>query len=480
MMAGSESTVTIAEAIAQVLVDVEGPISTDEFYAQVLSIRPSSAKNPKRSIRAHIQYNELGRTVVFLDRKTLVPLRVAMRGVRFRIPLARSEVERGVLVLEPALRGFVSPRDWEFIQWLDEQGQALPAAPTSLRQQVSSSTGESFSYDLPAIDLRGWMQARRARRGDHILVTIEGWEPRSFRLELEPHKVRRRHGQEIARQNQALADTLFGMLESARNEQISVSEAIVTVYARLSDPRGYPGDHWLEVIAQDPRMKASEFSITYPGNYSPLERLTMDLRGGRGERAAQAGRFSKEQGEQVYRFKASFKYRAGLWRRIEIQGKSTLAEFDSILRAAFEHDWGDHMGGFWRLVRRGEGKRFREVDLGSVDPLGGGDGADVVIAGLGLRPGERLKYVYDFGDWIEHNVELETIEPPEPEVTYPRIIARNRPRHRYCVRCKARGEKTVATWICVDCSSEEGRSVLLCKECLAAEHEDHYAEEIVY
>ena len=63
---------------------------------------------------------------------------------------------------------------------------------------------------------------------------------------------------------------------------------------------------------------------------------------------------------------------------------------------------------------------------------------------------------------------------------YPRIVGRNRPRYRYCEQCKAEGRKTVATWICIDCSYREEREVLVCEDCLVKEHEDHYAEEILY
>jgi len=65
------------------------------------------------------------------------------------------------------------------------------------------------------------------------------------------------------------------------------------------------------------------------------------------------------------------------------------------------------------LVRRGQTRQFREIDLGHVDPLGEGTGADIRIAGLGLKVGERLKYVYDFGDWIEHEIIVEKIESPQ-------------------------------------------------------------------
>ena len=169
-----------------------------------------------------------------------------------------------------------------------------------------------------------------------------------------------------------------------------------------------------------------------------------------------------------------------MWRRLEIQGDQTLADFDVILRGAFQHDTGDHLGGFWRRVRRGKGQRVREVELGDVDPLREGSGADQRIAALELKPGDELKYVYDFGDWIQHRLTLEAIDEPETGATYPRVIDQNKPRRRYCQACKDKGRQTVATWICIECSNAEQQEVLVCDACLDDDHEDHYADEVLY
>ena len=55
---------------------------------------------------------------------------------------------------------------------------------------------------------------------------------------------------------------------------------------------------------------------------------------------------------------------------------------------------------------------------------------DRTIAELRLEVGDRLLYVYDFGDWVEHVLELEAIEEPEPKVTYPRLLPKSRRRSR--------------------------------------------------
>jgi len=84
------------KTIEQVLAQVDGPIPVDEFATRVLAIYPSKAKKPMASIRSHLREEHPGQTLVFLDRHTIVPIRVAMRGVRFRTPHPRGGHPRGI------------------------------------------------------------------------------------------------------------------------------------------------------------------------------------------------------------------------------------------------------------------------------------------------------------------------------------------------------------------------------------------------
>jgi hypothetical protein len=463
-------------AIEQVLAQGHGPIPIDEFATRVLALYPSKAKNPLASLRSNLRLEHPGKTLVFVDRQTIVPLRLALQGVRFRITLTRQEATRGVLCVEPAFQCFrrqgVTPPE---MQLLDEVGHSLAVRVVTLRQQLTGPLG-SFAQEMPAFDLGDWYRTHRIRRNDSVLVTIEDWENGRYRLEHEPNN--RRRQQDIERRNQELANLLFDMLEASSRERIYTYQAIPTAYARLSDPRGYPGDHWTEVIINDARMMWDGFAIDYSDVRSPLEEMLFFE--AHADHRPPEKPHSPEQARQVYRFKAVLQYRPGLWRRLEIQGGQTLADFDAILRQAFHHDTGDHLGGFWRLVRRGTGRRFREVELGDIDPFGGGSGAGQRLGGLGLKPGDESKYVYDFGDWIEHRLTLEEVAEPEARVRYPRIVAQNKSRRQSCQACKSRKRQTVATWICLECSEAQQQDVLVCEECLTATHEDHDAEEVVY
>jgi hypothetical protein len=119
------------------------------------------------------------------------------------------------------------------------------------------------------------------------------------------------------------------------------------------------------------------------------------------------------------------------------------------------------------------------VDLGSVDPFGGGDGADVSIAGLELTVGSKMKYVYDFGDWVEHTLTLEAIELPQSGAKYPREAQCNAPEYVKCVECAKKGKETTALYICFTCTKNPDNERFLCEDCLD-KHEEHYIEKIVY
>ena len=390
--------------------------------------------------------------------------------------MSRQEVQQGALEIYPSFTYFLTAEDDEAIEveLLDASGQVIPTQIILLEKTSESIFGPK-SYKADAFDLSQWFRQRGVKHIDSLLVTVVDWQKQQFRLAHEPAQVYKKRRQEIQERNQQLADILFDMLENVRNESVRGSEAILTAYARLPDPTGYPGDHWLDVIDQDGRMQWDGYEITYFDNMTSLDRIFLNHK----ESLVEEASYTSTEGEQVYRFKAYLQHRKGLWRRIDILGKQTLSELDYLLRNVFEHDR-DHMSGFWKLVRRGQSQRFQEVDLGSLNPLREGVAAEIAIAELELETDQELKYVYDFGDWIEHRLTLEAINEPEADIEYPRLVEKNKPRYRYCHHCKSKGRKQVATWFCLECSEQEQTNVLACETCISEYHENHYGDEILY
>ncbi len=121
--------------------------------------------------------------------------------------------------------------------------------------------------------------------------------------------------------------------------------------------------------------------------------------------------------EQVYRFKVALKLRKRLWRRIEAKGSQTLGDLDRIIREAFKHDVSDHLSEFFR------GRVWRSEGLGEIHPGGGGSGDRKRIDRLGLSEGDKMEYVYDFGDDVQHIITLEKVMEADEAAKYPRIVS---------------------------------------------------------
>jgi Plasmid pRiA4b ORF-3-like protein len=117
----------------------------------------------------------------------------------------------------------------------------------------------------------------------------------------------------------------------------------------------------------------------------------------------------------IFRVKATLKdIKPPIWRRIELSGATTLKQFHRILQIAF--GWQEcHLHEFIA------GKlRFGvpdDDDFGKqVIPEGKVRLSEVLSA-----PGQKLKYLYDFGDDWRHEILLEAVLAPDDAAQYPRV-----------------------------------------------------------
>jgi hypothetical protein len=468
-----------AEILESILASVNGPLPVKELADEILRQHPSSSKNPHRLALAKIREEE-GRCLVHLDPDRVLPLRLAYQGARYRIRLSREIVDRATLPLQKSFRDYLPSRlDWDQVRFIDSQDAPIPFKIVEVPHEIAFIPNEKVEYKEPAVVLREWFRAQRMYFKDQILVTIEDWERGVIRLERE--RLGLQLPEQVAESNRRIADQFYAMLEAAKAESIYIHIALPAVYAGLADKHAFVPDHWAAIVANDPRLVSDGWTIHYPDSgFSMLEQMAAEMTGQRKAALVQP-RSKKEEGLKVYRWRASLARVPTIWRELEILGRQTLTDFDSILRDAFQHDPMDHLSGFWKRVLRsgGSGKRYREVEIGDVNPFEPTAEEETTMASLDLKVGDQLKYVYDFGDWIEHTLELKSIGEPAKDVEYPQEVARNQPQYQYCVECLNKGTQTNADWICITCSNEEGKNIFLCEDCLD-EHEEHYTDNIRY
>ena len=464
---------TFSKAIEQVLSTTDGSIPIEELAKQVMAIRMPTAKDPRKSTLNHIK-SEVGRSLIYLDKETILPIHLAYQGIRFRLEISRQFSTKGLLRLIEFSSYYPRGGFSDTPQFIDKNEKPIPSSFEEIIRK-DKTFGKTYEHSEPYASLKKWVRKENPSRKDHLLITILNWKQSVFQIEIEPYK--KRKFQLLEKQDQILADIFFDLLEDEKYESIQVYKALPTAYTLLPEKSAYPSNHWFTLINSDPRMMSNGWDIRYPDeDLILLNGLINDTL-----ENTQQNDLTKEMGEKIYRFKAMLKYQKHIWRKVEIKGSQTLETFSAELVEIFKHDW-DHLSAFWKLIRRGNTKRFREVEVGKINPFENteSEGADTPIAVLGLQPKDRLKFVHDFGDWHEHILELEKIEEAQEGIEYPRVSAQNKPRYSYCPHCKENGEKVVATRICYTCSSAKQKDILTCDDCDYKFHEEHYTNTVVY
>ena len=88
---------------------------------------------------------------------------------------------------------------------------------------------------------------------------------------------------------------------------------------------------------------------------------------------------------------------------VEAASDQTLAQLDKLIRREMDYDTWDHCSAFFT------GKPWRSETVAEIHPDGGGENEDLLVGELGLMPGEKLNYVYDFGDNLEHVLTIDSV-----------------------------------------------------------------------
>jgi hypothetical protein len=238
-----------------------------------------------------------------------------MKGVRFRVPLTRSEVQTGKFYLGLAFKYFAKtdadPQDFRFD---DASGKAIRTEIIQERIKEKSIFGQFDGLNYSQ-DLSDWYNAHNAGRHDSVIVTILDWGKSHYRLTFEKQRARIAQRPAIDKQNQAITDYIFEMLENETWEYISTQKVVPHAYYRFGRADQVSPDHWYPIIDDDPRMVFGIFhhDIRYAEWDAPIVRLTRSMEGTPHPQAkVWRMKVDRSQADQVYRFKAALKHRKRL------------------------------------------------------------------------------------------------------------------------------------------------------------------------
>lgn len=116
----------------------------------------------------------------------------------------------------------------------------------------------------------------------------------------------------------------------------------------------------------------------------------------------------------TYIFKVSLN--KDVYRRIAISATDTLFELHSAINSSFDFDF-DHLYSFFM-----DNKVWSINKFTAIEESEGPHVDEVLIGELGLKPGQRFIYLYDYGDNWEFSVKLEDIIKDRPKPERPEII----------------------------------------------------------
>ena len=115
----------------------------------------------------------------------------------------------------------------------------------------------------------------------------------------------------------------------------------------------------------------------------------------------------------IFIFKVSVKT---VWRKIAIPSSLTLYDLSSAILNAFDFA-NDHLHQFTYKNRQGMSQNISHPAC-EEPPFSD----EVLIKDWQINKGDRITYVFDFGDWWEFNVVLESIDEPDPKIKKAKVI----------------------------------------------------------
>jgi len=453
-----------------------GPLSTKEIVAELTARNQLKSKNPAEYVRSAVAYN---RSIVAVGKgkaRKCVYLPAFIRGATMRVPMPAAPIEGGRIVVSSELLVFLWPGE----RWAD-----VPPAKLSLENgptvKLNVDVGFlAFPYHyalqtLPAA-FWAWWTERRDAGNDELEIRCEDGEVGRYAGRAVAH------ADDDAEALQASNDALAAAAAPLATETRAVDwrEFARRVVGTGVFHRDVPPDP-LTVALFDPpgRFVLEESRIRYREDLSPAILHVLDnrilvpgsendwvlrmlvspdeddlddeddelddvdgadlveslLESGVVMRASELGSrpagdaedayltpVRPRLGERAVRITVALEWLPDVWRTVEILESQTLYDLHRAIQRAFEWD-DDHLWEFTLSGDRHDHVTRIAMPQGFMNPDYDPPTADeVTLADLELRPGQRLFYLFDFGDNLGHTLRVDGTADSVPARGYPAVV----------------------------------------------------------
>jgi hypothetical protein len=410
-----------------------GPLTIDQILERVNVVRPIRTRNPRQSVKNALTNDRLLAT---MDDKRYVYLPVFLRGASVRLLMDTAAPEQGTVPAGLEIFVLLDP-----FAGTDEGGKqatiSLAGGPDVIvpRQSMIWGAQPQSRLQLPSTFWRWWKGQEEP--GSLLLRCVDG---QNGRYDLEPIESASIDAEEIAARNEALREAAAAAAKRSRS--VWLNELARRLLARGVYHTLPPPDPTYAVLflPEGPFYLQGMKAYYRPDLTPQLIRLFWDRSQFR--QVGVEALLHKFVGlpaptlqepvpaplppalvvdtDQLYRLKVRLKWDRKIWRIIEIRGDQTLEALHLEIQDAFDWD-NDHLYSFFLSGRRWDsltevaGNPFAECE----DPP---CSDEVTLAEIGLKPRQSFLYLFDYGDQLEHEIEVLDLISPAPEGNFPRIV----------------------------------------------------------
>ncbi len=133
---------------------------------------------------------------------------------------------------------------------------------------------------------------------------------------------------------------------------------------------------------------------------------------------------------KTYIFKINLLHDKKISREIEITGVTSLYKFAEAIVKAYDFDF-DHCFGFFSKIAEfdyfdSEKKYelFTDLKNQGIEPTGAGSVKKTKVADAWQKPGDKMLFLFDYGDNWQFVVELKDFGAKDAKKKYPRVLAK--------------------------------------------------------
>ncbi len=420
-------TSVLQESIRELLREI-GPSTPEEVLERLARTPPLLAsKNPVQTVRNALTNDPACQTGV--DGR-YVYLPAFLRGASMRLSMELAAPKEGLLATDAEASGLL----WPTARWgpgTDVRTLVLEGGP-EISVRARGTAGMRALLELPADFWRWWEERRRAGH-DALRLCCEDGE--TGRFDATSLRTVELDQQAVALRNRRLREAAAEVLGRTRHglDPSDLARRLLAQGVYHSEPS--PDPLAVALLESDEPFFLESGQVTYrPEMTPPLRRLFAPrfetqssfleemLAKSTGLPTVPRRRQKREPSTEHdsglgHRIKVSLQWNRRVWRVIEILAGQTLEDLHLAIQEAFGWD-NDHLYAFFMSGRAWDGSTEIEGPLGEAEPP---TADEVTLAELGLRPGQKFLYIFDFGDDLRHQIEVLETFSPVPEGEYPRI-----------------------------------------------------------